>query len=435
MNSLSIEMQKKKIVIVGLGYVGLVSAACFAEKGYSITCFDSDPERIKALSNDQCPFFEPHLEDLLIANKDRLKYTSNKEEAYTNANMVFIAVGTPQMPNGEADLSYVYQVLDDMAFYLNQDCLIITKSTVPVKTNERLLTYIKSKIKKHIKIDIASNPEFLSQGTAVNDMMNASRIVIGANKKTVQEIVKQFYAPFNIPLVITSLRGAELIKYSCNAFLATKISFMNDIALLCERLDVSIDDIKLGMQYDNRIGNSFLNAGIGYGGSCFSKDTSALINMGQENDVDLTIIKSTVAINKRQRKLLLEKLMKEYPDLSDIHIGVLGVTYKPNTDDIRDAPSIEIISSLLENNALVHVYDPKGLDAIKGVFKERIHYESSCEEAIQSSEIILILTEWDEFKNIAPLSLKNKIVFDGRNCLNKEQISVLQKYIGVGRNK
>ncbi len=408
---------KVKITVVGVGYVGLVTAICFAHKGYKVTCLDINEEKIKRLNDGECIIYEPELEEMLSENKERLTFTTDACLAFNDCDYIFICVGTPEKEDGSCDLSFVYNTADLIANYINKECVIVIKSTVPVCTNEKVEEYIKSHLVNDVKFYIASNPEFLSQGSALKDTLEASRIVIGSNDKIAIEKLKAIYDSFNLPYVITNLRTSELMKYACNSFLATKISFINEIANLCDILGADINDIRLGMGLDSRIGNKFLNPGIGYGGSCFSKDTKALVKFASEAGYELRIVSSTIDVNESQRYILIDKLKKDFSSLENLNIGILGVTYKPNTNDLRDAPSIDIIDKLLEERANIYAYDPVALNDLSKVFKDKIYYCPRIEDVLEHCDIIMVLTEWKQIVDIDRKLLKDKIVYDGRNCM------------------
>lgn len=405
------------IVVVGVGYVGLVTAVCFAHFDNLVVCLDIDNHKIDKLNHGECPIYEPDLKELMENNKERLTYTNEPSIAYKNCTSIFICVGTPENKDGTCNLSYIYDVADSICKYVKNDCLIVIKSTVPVGTNEAIKEYIYEHLSYQINLSFASNPEFLAQGSAVKDTLNAPRIVIGAEEEEAIASLKKIYQPFNLPIIITNIKTAELMKYACNAFLATKISFINEIANLCEVLNTNIDDIILGMGLDSRIGNKFLNPGIGYGGSCFSKDTKALCDFASKAGYNLRIVDSTIRVNEEQRFILVNKLKKDYPFLKGLNVAILGITYKPNTNDLRDAPSLDIIKELLNNGVNIYAYDPIALPQLKEIFNNQIHYCDDIESAINKCNIVMILTEWKQIVDMDRNLLKNKVVYDGRNCI------------------
>ena len=436
---------KIKIAIVGLGYVGLVTGACFSKIGYSVTGVDTDEEIVRNLNDGICPIYEPGLEEIIHESQKRnlIKFTTNYEEAYKDANYIFICVGTPENSDGSSNLNYVYTCAEQIATYLQNDCIIVIKSTVPVGTNANLQNLIKINLKKSIKYDVVSNPEFLSQGSAVNDALNSSRIVIGTHCEETDEKMRELYQWYNCPIVSVSPNSAELIKYASNNFLALKISYINDIANLCELVNADIEDVVSGMCLDKRIGQHFFNAGVGYGGSCFEKDAKALYHIAKENGYDLKTVKSGLDVNHEQKTHLFKKANSLY-ELRNLKIAVLGLTFKPNTDDCRHAPSLENFSVLLEAGNEIVAFDPKGIEKFKKVFPEGIYdkgkvkYVKSINEALKNADICFLFTEWDEFKSLQPDdfigAMKTPIVFDGRNMFDKNKfINAGVKYYSIGR--
>lgn len=349
-----------KITVAGTGYVGLVAGACFAEKGHDVLCVDIDENKVNAMKKGICPIYEENLEDLMIKNykAGRLDYTTDYKTAYKDADVIFIGVGTPEKEDGSADLSYVKNVACQIAENAEKNCLVVVKSTVPVGTNDKIEALIKENLAHDVKIEVASNPEFLAQGHAVRDTLFAKRIVIGTESQEAENLLQEIYKPFNLPIVSVNRRSAEMIKYACNNFLALKISYMNDIANLCDLMGANVEDVAKGMSYDTRIGNSFLNAGIGYGGSCLPKDTKALNYIASQNGYDLKIIKAIVDVNEKQKVKLFNKALKRLKSFDGLKVAVLGVTFKPGTDDLREAPAVDNIKLLLEKGANVHLYDP-----------------------------------------------------------------------------
>lgn len=406
-----------KITVVGIGYVGLVTAICFAHIGYEVTCLDVDEEKINKLKQGKCVIYEPGLQRLLTKNKNRLSFTTDAKYAFKNSTHIFIGVGTPEKEDGSCDLSYIYSAAENIAKYVENDCLVIIKSTVPVGTNEMIGKYIKEHLVNNIKFEMVSNPEFLAQGSAVKDTLKASRIVIGTDSIEAKKSMEDLYLPFNLPVISTNIRTAELMKYACNAFLATKISFINEMWNLCEILGADINDIRFGMGLDPRIGNKFLNPGIGYGGSCFSKDTKALVNFAHEAGYDLRIVESTIEVNEEQRFVLVNKLKRDYSSLKGLRVAILGVTYKPNTNDLRDAPSIDIIKELLSEGVEIYAYDPVAINSLKEIFGDKIQYCYRIKKAIRQCEIVMILTEWEQIAYVDRRLLKDKVIYDGRNCM------------------
>lgn len=431
-----------KVTVAGTGYVGLVTGVCLAHIGHNVTCLDVVEEKIEMLKNGKSPIYEPDLEDLMSKNKDRLSFTTDYKKAYKDADVIFIGVGTPERIDGTANLDYVNEVARQISESIDKDTVVVIKSTVPIGTNDRIEKYINENAKDGIKVRVASNPEFLAEGTAVKDTLYASRIVVGTEDKKAEKILKELYLPltkkpYNVPLLSMDRRSAEMVKYASNDFLALKISYINEIANFCESVGANIKNVTLGMGYDPRIGNKFLNSGIGYGGSCFPKDTKALHWLSKNLDCELKTVKACIEVNKEQKLRLFHKL-KNSLYLKDLEIAVLGVTFKPNTDDLRDAPSIDNVELLLEYGANVTVYDPIGLDNFKKRFKDRVNYASSIDEAIKDKEAVMIMTEWKEIKeydlnNYVKLMSKANI-FDGRNCYDLDSFKNIDAhYVSIGR--
>lgn len=437
------------IAVAGTGYVGLVTGVCLAEIGNNITCIDINESKIESLKKCILPIYEEGLEDLLKRNYSigRINFTTDYKDAYKNADIIFIAVGTPERKDGSANLSYVYKAAREIAHSIEKDCVVVIKSTVPIGTNDKIEALIRSELTHNVNVDVASNPEFLSQGTAVKDTMCASRIVIGVENKHVESILKKVFEGFiNIPILVTNRRSAEMIKYASNDFLALKISYINEIANLCEIVGADIQDVTKGMGYDNRIGNKFLNAGVGYGGSCFPKDTKALHWLANYHDYELKTIKSAIEINEQQKLKLIKKARKYYESFENIQVAVLGLTFKPGTDDIREAPSLVNLPILLEDGAIVRVWDPIGIEntskAIATTYAdynaENLIYCKSIEEAITDADICLIFTEWDEIVNFDLLLykklMKKPIIIDGRNCYSLDNVKMTGiTYESIGR--
>lgn len=426
-----------KIAIAGTGYVGLVTAVCLAEKGHNVTCVDINKEKIEILESGISPIFEPGLEELMLKNKSRLTYTVDYSKAYKECEVIFIGVGTPENSDGSANLTYVYGVVEQVAASIDRDCILVIKSTVPMGTNDEIEVFIKEKIDCDYNIQVASNPEFLAQGSAVRDTLNASRVVLGVEDKNVEEKLREVYKDFDAPILITNRRSAEMIKYASNNFLALKISYINEIANLCELVGADIEDVTKGMGYDTRIGDKFLNAGIGYGGSCFPKDTKALYQLADRFDYELKSVKSTIEINEQQKYRLVDKIKKYYVSFENLNIAVLGLTFKPGTDDLREAPSIVNITKLQEYGANIKAWDPIGVDNFKKVNSGEIYFCETIEETLKDTDICIIFTEWNEIKKLTPntfkQNMKNSIVLDGRNCFEPnifERTGVIYDSIG-----
>lgn len=415
-----------KIAVAGTGYVGLVTGVCLAEHGHNVVCVDVDEEKVAKMSKGISPIYEPGLADLMIKNMERLTFTTDYASAYKDAEVIFIGVGTPEKKDGSANLTYVYKVAEQIAENAENDCIVVIKSTVPIGTNDKVEAFITEKAKDGISIHIASNPEFLAQGTAVRDTLHASRIVIGAESKYAANILKEVYKDFDAPILVTNRRSAEMIKYASNDFLALKISYVNEIANLCEIVGADINDVTKGMGYDPRIGDKFLNAGIGYGGSCFPKDTKALHWLANFNDYELKTVKAAIETNDNQKFKIIKKARKYYENLQGKKIAVLGLTFKPGTDDLREAPSLVNIPIFLEEGCEIKAWDPAGVENYKKKYPTEIIYCDSIDEAIKDADLCVIFTEWDEVKkyDITKFEklMRNPIVIDGRNCYDLDQI-------------
>ena len=428
-----------KIAVVGTGYVGLVTGVSLSEIGHQVTCIDIDEAKVTKMSAGVSPIYEPGLSELMIKNIEnkRLFFTTNHQVGFQKAEVIYIAVGTPENEDGSANLRFVENVAKDIAKHITQDTVVVTKSTVPVGTNDKIRKIINSHLLNDVKIDIVSNPEFLKEGSAIEDSFHGDRIVIGSDSEEAANIIEEINKPFGVPVYKTDIKSAEMIKYASNAFLATKISFINEISNICELLDANIEDVAKGMGLDQRIGSQFLKAGIGYGGSCFPKDTKALIQIAGNVDYDFELLKGVVNVNKKQQVLLLEKLNDRFTSLEGKRIAVLGLAFKPNTDDMREAASIVTIEELIRQGADVIAYDPIAMENAKSILNSNIQYAISVEEAIHNSDATLILTEWDEIKNM-DLNLfkmmKYPLVIDGRNCFALDVIKDYGiEYHSVGR--
>ncbi|ERK32215.1 UDP-glucose dehydrogenase family protein [Clostridium intestinale] len=435
-----------KIAVAGTGYVGLVAGVCFAEVGHHVTCVDIDENKVNLMKEGVSPIYEADLEGLMQKNyaEGRLNYTTDYKTAYREADAIFIGVGTPEKPDGSANLSYIATVARQIAETIEKDCLVVVKSTVPVGTNDKVEQFIKDFLVNDVKVEVASNPEFLAQGTAVHDTLHAARIIIGTESKWAEELLKEIYKPFNLPIVSVNRRSAEMIKYASNDFLALKISYMNDIANLCELVGANIQDVAKGMSFDERIGRRFLNAGIGYGGSCFPKDTKALEYLARENGYELRTIKAAIDVNNDQKTLLYKKASRRLITFNGLKVAVLGLTFKPGTDDLREAPSLENIPLLLEQGADIYAYDPVGRENFKRRFpqgkidKGNMTYVENVEEALKEANVCFIFTEWGEIKAITPEAYKNlmrtPLVYDGRNLYDtKEMKNSGVEYYSIGR--
>lgn len=430
-------MAKKRIAIIGSGYVGLVTGACFAELGNFVFCVDNNPEKINNLQQGIMPIYEPGLETIVSRNieEGKLFFTPDIKEAVKKSEIVFICVGTPPKENGEPDLSAVENVAREIAQAAGDYKLIIEKSTVPVQT----ALWLREIVKKHMKVDfdIAVNPEFLREGSAVHDFMNPDRIIIGTESSRASALLSELYKPLNAPILLTDINSAEIIKHLSNAMLAQKISTINLISELCEKTGANVETVSKGVGMDKRIGQEFLKAGIGYGGFCFPKDLDALIHILKKNKVNPALFESVQGINKEVTINFTRKIEKALENLNGKKIGVLGLAFKPNTDDMRLAPSIEIIKRLQEKGADIKAYDPKAIENAKRILKG-IQYCDNLYETAKGSDALVIVTEWQEFKDMDLLKikklLKQPVLIDGRNIFNKERMKDLGfSYISVGR--
>ena len=424
-----------KIVIVGSGYVGLVTGACFSEVGIDVVCVDIDRKKIDNLNNGVVPIFEPGLEEMLLRNmkKGRLSFTTNIAAAIKDCEVVFIAVGTPPDEDGSADLKYVLSVARDCGKYMNDYMLVVTKSTVPVGTSQKVRLALQDELNKRnvaIEFDVASNPEFLKEGAAIDDFLKPDRIVIGLESVRAKDLMKSLYKPFTLnghPVIFMDIVSAEMTKYAANSMLAAKISFMNDIANLCEIVGADINLVRKGIGSDSRIGNKFIYPGIGYGGSCFPKDVQALIRTAGEYNYDLRVLKAVEAVNKDQKLVLSNKIMKYFGgDINGKTIALWGLSFKPQTDDMREAPSLIIVQKLLEAGAHVKAYDPIAIKEAKHHFGDTITYCEDQYETLIDADCVAILTEWPEFKfpnfKIVKKLLNTPAVFDGRNIYDKAEM-------------
>jgi UDPglucose 6-dehydrogenase len=431
-----------KIAVVGTGYVGLVTGTCLSETGNTVTCIDINEEKVRKLQSGVIPIYEPGLDVLFHRNiaQGRLKFTTHLAEGIAEAKIIFLALPTPPDEDGSADLKYILGVAEELGKLINNYVVIVDKSTVPVGTAEM----VRERIAKNAKteFDVVSNPEFLREGVAVEDFMKPDRIVIGTSSEKAKKIMEQLYQPFvrqGNPIIFMSERSAEMTKYAANAFLATKITFMNEIANLCEKVGANVDDVRKGIGSDTRIGKRFLFAGIGYGGSCFPKDVQALAKTAEDNDYDFKILKSVMAVNATQKTKLIAPL-KEYfgGNLQGKQIAVWGLSFKPYTDDIREAPSLENIKILLENGAKVRAYDPEAMENVKQLLGNQIEYADSPYGALLNSDALMIMTEWPVFRTpdfeVIGSLLKNKVIFDGRNLYEPKDMKQLGfTYYSIGR--
>ena len=424
-----------KITIVGSGYVGLVTGACFSEVGINVTCVDIDRNKIDKLNEGIIPIYEPGLEDMITRNmkKGRLVFTTNIQEALLDSEVLFISVGTPPDEDGSADLKYVLAVARDCGKYINDYLLVVTKSTVPVGTSQKIKEALQEELDKRnlaIKFDVASNPEFLKEGAAIDDFLKPDRIVVGLESERAEELMKSLYKPFTLnghPIIFMDIISAEMTKYAANSMLAAKISFINDIANLCEIVGADINKVRKGIGSDSRIGNKFIYPGIGYGGSCFPKDVQALIKTAAEYDYELRVLKAVEAVNNDQKLVLFTKIMKYFDgDVKGKNIALWGLSFKPQTDDMREAPSLYIVKNLLIAGAIVKAYDPIAINEAKHHFGDTISYYEDQYETLIDADCLAILTEWPEFKfpniKIVQKLLNRPAIFDGRNIYDKDEM-------------
>ncbi len=438
-----------KITVVGSGYVGLVSGACFAEFGLNVICVDKDKQKINKLKKGIIPIYEPGLKELVEKNIDekRLFFETELSRSLNDSSAIFIAVGTPsRRGDGHADLSFVFAAAEEIAKNLKQYAVIVNKSTVPIGTGKKVYEIVK-KINPKVEFDVASNPEFLREGSAINDFMRPDRVVIGCENDRAKNILKELYRPLYLletPILFTKRETAELIKYAANSFLATKITFINEISDLCEKVGANVSDVSIGIGLDGRIGKKFLHPGPGYGGSCFPKDTLALVKTAQDFKSRLKLIEHVVDSNKIRKKTMYKKILKAIPKTSTQRvIAILGLTFKPNTDDMRDSPSLDIIPSLIKQKCKLRVFDPEGMTEAKKYLsnvKDKIYWCKSAYEACNKSDGLVILTEWNQFRALDMNKLKNllkrKIIVDLRNIYNPKEVKENGfKYYSIGRNE
>jgi UDPglucose 6-dehydrogenase len=427
------------ITVTGMGYVGLITAASLAEIGHNVICLDIEENKIASMVSGKLNIFEPGLKELIDKNinKNRLAFTYDPKVAYQNPECVFITVGTPGDNKGSVDLAYVFNSIRSLVDNLQNDTIVAIKSTVPVGTCEKIQKMIDSNIQNKLTVKVISNPEFLREGSGIHDSFHADRIIVGTEDDFIKEFLNQLYLPFQIPIVYTEVKSAEMIKYAANAFLATKISFINEIAQICEITDADIEEVAYGIGLDKRIGSSFLQAGIGYGGSCFPKDTIAFAQFSEENNYQFEILTATINVNQSQKHWPISKLNYVFNTLEGLDIAILGLTFKPLTDDLRSSPSIDITKRLLEEGVKITVFDPAASRNFKKIVPN-IKIAATIEEAIMEKQAVLILTEWPEIQQFDLHKYKaimnTPIVIDGRNCyLLKEAEKALISYYSVGR--
>ena len=436
-----------RIIVIGSGYVGLVTGVCFAESGVNVTCIDNNLDKIQQLKKGIVPIYEPGLEDMLKRNveKKRLTFTTELKDGIDGTEVIFVAVGTPPGEDGSADLKHVLDVAGEIGRLITNHVVVVTKSTVPVGTSEKIRRAIQNELDiRNIKVqfDMASNPEFLKEGAAVEDFLKPERIVIGIDNEKTGEIMKRLYMPFvlnNHPILFMDIASAEITKYAANAMLATRISFINEIANLCEILGADINQVRKGIGSDSRIGSKFIYPGTGYGGSCFPKDVKALINTANDNGYELNVVKAVEKANEYQKSVIFNKMVKYFNNnLKNKKIGIWGLSFKPKTDDMREAPSLILIEKLLGAGAKVKAYDPAAMNEAKKILKDNIEYSSDPYEAVLDADAMVLVTEWSEFhlpdfKRMAK-GMKNKVIFDGRNIYDPAELKMLGfTYYGIGR--
>ncbi|MBC1457804.1 UDP-glucose dehydrogenase family protein [Listeria newyorkensis] len=428
----------EKIVMAGVGYVGLVTGVSLAQTGKHVICADISEMKIAQLEEGISPIYEPGLEEMIQQNAEKgtLHFTTDMRAAYAQADIIFICVGTPEESDGSASLKFIYEVAEDIANYARENTLIVMKSTVPVGTNRQVIDYINARRNAEEQLEIVSAPEFLSQGTAVKDTLEGSRIVLGVETLQAEKRMREVYAGFHQPFVVTDLVSAEMIKYASNDFLALKISFINDIANLCEILGANIDGVTSGMGLDPRIGKAFLNAGVGYGGSCFPKDTKALYRLAEDAGYKMRTVKAAIDVNQAQIYKLLHRAEADFGSFAGKKVAVLGLTFKPNTDDLRESPGIWNVLELVKAGANVTVYDPVGMENARRVLGDRVKYAESAVAGIADAEMCFIFTEWQEIVALTSQDFSGKMrrahVYDGRNCFDIAEMNDVH-YVSVGR--
>ena len=429
-----------KLTIIGTGYVGLVTGACFAEVGHHVICVDNNEAKVKVLQAGGIPIYEPGLEEMVKKHvaAGRLRFTASTKEGVENSDVVFIAVPTPPQPDGSVDLSYIETVARDIASAMTSYKIVVDKSTVPVKTGDKVAETIKRYCKARVEFDVVSNPEFLREGFAVEDLMKPDRVVIGVRSQRPVAAMKEVYTPFNAPIIVTDINSAELIKHAANSFLALKISYINAVANICEASGANVEEVATGMGMDVRIGRRFLNAGLGFGGSCFPKDLSAFIKISDQLGYDFRLLKEVQRINADQMERFLKKITDTLWVLKDKKIGVLGLAFKQNTDDVRMSPAIDLCQRLLKDGARLRVHDPKAMEKAREILKDTVTYVDDMNGVAEGCDALVVATEWPEFKQLdlerARKSLTHPILFDGRNLFDpKEMESLGFIYKSVGR--
>lgn len=433
------------IAIVGTGYVGLVSGTCFAEMGAQVTCVDVDVKKIKKLKDGIMPIYEPGLEEMVRRNVEckRLKFTTNLTDVLDDVEVVFSAVGTPPDEDGSADLKYVLAVAKEFGQHINKYTILVTKSTVPVGTAKKVKTAIQEELDKRgvdVSFDVASNPEFLKEGAAIKDFMSPDRVVVGTESDKAKEVLTRLYRPLmlqNFRVIFMDIPSAEMTKYAANAMLATRISFMNDIANLCERVGANVDSVRKGIGTDTRIGSKFLYAGCGYGGSCFPKDVKALVHTGMDNDYHMEVIEAVERVNERQKSIVYDKIVKMIGPVKDKKIAILGLAFKPETDDMREAPALVVIDKLLADGATVRVFDPIAMDECKRRIGDVVTYCKNMYDAADGADVFALMTEWRQFRmpswNVIQKVMTGNVIVDGRNIYDRQELEKMGfKYTRIG---
>ena len=425
------------IAIVGTGYVGLVSGTCFAEMGAHVTCVDVDAEKIQKLKDGIMPIYEPGLEELVKRNVgfERLKFTTDLTEVLDDVEVVFSAVGTPPDEDGSADLKYVLAVAKQFGQHINKYTILVTKSTVPVGTAKKVKAAIQAELDKRgvdVPFDVASNPEFLKEGAAIKDFMSPDRVVVGTESEKAKEVMTRLYRPLmlqNFRVIFMDIPSAEMTKYAANAMLATRISFMNDIANLCERVGANVDSVRKGIGTDTRIGSKFLYAGCGYGGSCFPKDVKALVHTGMDNDYHMEVIEAVERVNEKQKSIVYDKIIKAMGDVQGKTIAIIGLAFKPDTDDMREAPALVVIDKLLKDGATVRVFDPIAMDECKRRIGDTVIYCKNMYDAADGADVFALMTEWRQFRmpswNVIKKVMIGNVVIDGRNIYDRKELEEL----------
>ena len=430
-----------KITVIGAGYVGLVTAACLADLGNDVVCNDIDKGKISKLNRGIVPIYEPGLEDLIRRNRKekRITFTTSLKEAVGKSEVIFIAVGTPPKENGEADLTHIEAVAEDIARHMRSYHLVVEKSTTPVETGMWIKRTLEANARKGVKFDVASNPEFLREGSAIEDFMHPDRIVIGVESNKARDTLLELYRPLGAEIIVTNINSAEIIKHASNSFLATKISFINAVANICEKAGADVEEVARGMGFDKRIGRAFLNAGIGFGGFCFPKDIEAFIHISEKVGYNFELLKAVKKINEERKALLVEKIEKAMWNIKGKTIAVLGLAFKPNTDDMRFAPSIKIIERLINDGASVKAYDPQSMEKARAIPElEGIKFCEGAYEAVKGADCAVIVTEWNEFKELdlkkIKKLMKQSVIVDGRNIYDPKKMKGLGfRYHCIGR--